>query len=179
MGVAFSNVWHRLFGTTEMCVLMLGLGAAGKTTILYQLKSIDDIISIPAIGFHLETFKHKNLKVWDLGSQDEIRKLWQHCYRGASGLIYVLDSSDRERIENARQELIRILGEEEIGEAGLLVFANKQDLPNAMTAAEVTEKLELNRIRDRPWYVQPACATTRDGLYEGLDWLSQALSARR
>ena len=62
-------------------------------------------------------------------------------------------------------------------EAALLVFANKQDLPNAMTAAEVTEKLGLHNMRNRQWFIQSACATTGDGLYEGLDWLSRVLSS--
>ncbi|KAF4735751.1 Arf GTPase arf1 [Perkinsus olseni] len=69
-----------------------------------------------------------------------------------------------------------MLNEEELRDAALLVFANKQDLPNAMTAAEVTDKLGLHQLRHRNWYIQSTCATTGDGLYEGLDWLSKTLS---
>ena len=58
----------------------------------------------------------------------------------------------------------------------MLVFANKQDLPNAMSAAELTEKLGLNQLRGRKWYIQATCATQGNGLYEGLDWLSQELA---
>merc|ERR1711879_1007541 len=93
--------------------------------------------------------------------------------------IYVVDSNDRDRIEDARDELDKILGDDEVRDAVLLVFANKQDLPNAMTAAEITEKLGLHSLRSRQWFIQSACATTGDGLYEGLDWLSRTLSQKK
>lgn len=69
-----------------------------------------------------------------------------------------------------------MLNEDELRDAVLLVFANKQDLPNAMTAAEITEKLGLTNLRQRTWYIQAACATSGEGLYEGLDWLSAELA---
>merc|ERR1719367_2637320 len=104
---------------------MVGLDAAGKTTILYKLKLGEVVTTIPTIG-----------------------------------LNYVVDSNDRDRSEDAREELTKILNEDEMRDAVLLVFANKQDLPNAMTAAEVTEKLGLHNLRHRQWYIQSACATT-------------------
>jgi ADP-ribosylation factor protein 1 len=82
---------------------------------------------------------------------------------------------DRERIGEAREELNRMLNEDELRDAVLLVFANKQDLPNAMNAAEITDKLGLHNLRNRLWYIQATCATSGDGLYEGLDWLSTQL----
>ncbi|XP_063725609.1 ADP-ribosylation factor 1-like [Symsagittifera roscoffensis] len=93
----------------------------------------------------------------------------------AAGLIFVVDSNDRERVNEAREELNRMLLEDELRDAVLLVFANKQDLPNAMTAAEITEKLGMHGMRNRTWYIQAACATSGDGLYEGLDWMSNTL----
>merc|ERR1712151_1017605 len=102
-----------------------------------------------------------------------------YYYQGTHGLIFVVDSNDRDRVEDAREELTKILGEEEMRDAVLLVFANKQDLPNSMTAAEVTEKLGLHKIRNRQWFIQSACATKEDGLYEGLDWLSRALASKK
>ena len=87
----------------------------------------------------------------DVGGQDKIRPLWRHYYQGTNGLIYVVDSNDRDRIEDAREELTKMLNEDEMRDAVLLVFANKQDLPQAMTAAEVTEKLGLHNLRHRQW----------------------------
>lgn len=65
----------------------------------------------------------------DVGGQDKIRPLWRHYYTGTQGLVFVVDSQDRDRIDEARQELHRIIGDREMREALLLVFANKQDLP--------------------------------------------------
>jgi len=118
-------------------------------------------------------------QVWDVGGQDKIRPLWRHYYQNTQGLIFVVDSNDRDRVDNARDELHRMLNEDELRESILLVFANKQDLPNAMSAAEMTDKLGLNGLRHRQWYIQACCATTGDGLYEGLDWLSATLTKRK
>ena len=181
MGLAFTKIWQRMVGKTEMRILMVGLDAAGKTTILYKLKLGEVVTTIPTIGFNVETVEYKNLSftVWDVGGQDKIRPLWRHYYQGTNGLIYVIDSNDRDRIEDAREELNKMMNEEEMRDAALLVFENKQDLPNAMTAAEITEKLALQNIRNRQWFIQSACATTGDGLYEGLDWLSRTLSSKK
>jgi ADP-ribosylation factor protein 6 len=171
MGKALSKI----FGNKEMRILMLGLDAAGKTTILYKLKLNQSVTTIPTVGFNVETVSYKNIKfnVWDVGGQDKIRPLWRHYYTGTQGLIFVVDSNDRDRIDEARQELHRIVGDREMKDAILLVFANKQDLPNAMSPAEITDKLGLHRMRDRNWFVQPSCATSGDGLFDGLTWLSQ------
>jgi ADP-ribosylation factor protein 1 len=83
------------------------------------------------------------------------------------GIIFVVDSNDKERISEARDELHRMLNEDELRDALLLVFANKQDLPNAMNAAEITDKLGLQSLRQRQWFIQATCATSGDGLYEG------------
>merc|ERR1711972_1269466 len=98
---------------------------------------------------------------------------------GTNGIIYVVDSNDRDRTEDAREELTKMLSEDEMREAVLLVLANKQDLPQAMTSSDVVEKLGLHDLRNRQWKVQSACATTGDGLFEGLDWLSRTLTSMR
>ncbi|GBM70651.1 ADP-ribosylation factor 1 [Araneus ventricosus] len=92
------------------------------------------------------------------------------------GLIFVVDSNDKDRISEAQDELSKMLKEDELSDAVLLIFANKQDLPNAMTAGELTERLGLNSLRNRRWYIQATCATQGDGLYEGLDWLCNELA---
>lgn len=137
--------------------------------------------TIPTIGFNVETVEYKNISftVWDVGGQDKIRPLWRHYFANTHGLIFVVDSNDRDRVEDACEELHRMLREDELRDSVLLVFANKQDLPNAMTAAEVTERLKLNSLRTRKWYIQSACATSGEGLYEGLDWLANTLTERR
>ena len=159
---------------------MVGLDAAGKTTILYKLKLGEVVTTIPTIGFNVETVEYKNISftVWDVGGQDKIRPLWRHYFQNTQGLIFVIDSNDRERVNEAADELYKMLEEDDLRDAVLLIFANKQDLPNAMTAAEITDKLRLHSLHARPWYIQQTCAPQGQGLYEGLDWLSNELSKR-
>ena len=97
-----------------------------------------------------------------------------HYYQNTDAIIFVVDSHDRDpqRIQDARDELQNLMNQEELKDAALLVFANKQDLPKAIPLAELTEKLGLNDLRKRTWHAQACCAKTGDGLYTGLDWLS-------
>jgi len=177
MGITISKLFDKLWGKKEMRILMVGLDAAGKTTILYKLKLGEIVTTIPTIGFNVETVEYKNIQftVWDVGGQDKIRPLWRHYFQNTQGIIFVVDSNDRERVVEAREELQRMLNEDELRDALLLVFANKQDLPNAMNAAEITDKLGLHSLKQRAWYIQSTCATSGDGLYEGLEWLSNSL----
>jgi len=149
--------------------------------LLYKLKLGEIVTTIPTIGFNVETVEYKNINftVWDVGGQDKIRPLWRHYFQNTQGLIFVVDSNDRERINEANEELQKMLNEDELRDAVLLVFCNKQDLPNAMSVAEVTDKLGLHSLRNRKWYIQSTCATSGDGLYEGLDWLSNTLSSSK
>uniref|UniRef100_A0A8D1EYD0 ADP ribosylation factor 5 n=2 Tax=Sus scrofa TaxID=9823 RepID=A0A8D1EYD0_PIG len=156
MGLTVSALFSRIFGKKQMRILMVGLDAAGKTTILYKLKLGEIVTTIPTIGFNVETVEYKNIcfTVWDVGGQDKIRPLWRHYFQNTQ------------------------LQEDELRDAVLLVFANKQDMPNAMPVSELTDKLGLQHLRSRTWYVQATCATQGTGLYDGLDWLSHELSKR-
>lgn len=109
----------------------MGMTLTPSTAILYKLKINSDVTTIPTVGFNVETVTYKNVKfnVWDVGGQDKIRPLWRHYFSGTQGLIFVIDSNDRARIDEARQELHRIILDREMKEALLLVFANKQDIP--------------------------------------------------
>lgn len=163
---------------------MLGLDAAGKTTILYNLKLGVVETTIPTIGFNVETVECSNktslvsFTTWDVGGRCKMRQLWRHYYKQAKALVFVIDSNDRDRLEDAHDELMQVLSEDECQDWPLLVFANKQDLPNSMNVAEVTDKLKLNSLRNRSWYIQACNALSGDGLYEGLEWLSGTMHAR-
>uniref|UniRef100_H2Y475 ADP-ribosylation factor n=1 Tax=Ciona savignyi TaxID=51511 RepID=H2Y475_CIOSA len=177
MGSAFQKLIGNRVGKKEIRIVMLGLDAAGKTTILHKLKLGEIVTTIPTIGFNVKTVEHKNISftAWDVGGQDNIQPLWRHYFQNIQGLIFVVDSNDRERIDKARDELYRMLNEDELRDAILLVFANKQDLPNAMTTNEVNNSMGLYNLNNRTWYVQGTCATSGDGLYEGFDWLASQL----
>ncbi|XDA74741.1 hypothetical protein R6Z07M_004958 [Ovis aries] len=151
MGLTISSLFSRLFGKKQMRILMVGLDAAGKTTILYKLKLGEIVTTIPTIGFNVETVEYKNIcfTVWDVGGQDKIRPLWRHYFQNTQGLIFVVDSNDRERIQEGAEELQKMLQEDELRDAVLLLFANKQDLPNAMAISEMTDKLGLQSLHNR------------------------------
>merc|ERR1712032_1393424 len=138
-------------------------------------------ITMPTIGLKVREAEYNNmrLRTLDLGGPDVLRPLLRHYYQEVDGLIYVVDSSDHGRCKQAKDELAQMLTEDALRDVVLLVFANKQDLPNAMTVDEVKEKLGLHRLHTQQWLIQPICATTGDGLYEGLDLLSHKLPARR
>ena len=154
-------------------VLMLGLDAAGKTTILYKLQMGEVVTTVPTIGFNVETVQYKNLRfqVWDLGGQPSIRPYWRCYYQNTNAVIYVVDSADQERMGISKQELVTMLEEEELKDAILLVLANKQDQKGALGAKEISEALGLPDVRNRQWSIQETCATKGKGLSEGFDWL--------
>ena len=130
---------------------MVGLDAAGKTTILYKLKLGEVKKTIPTIGYNVEkvTYKNISLHVWDVGGQAKI--LWKHYYTNTQGIIFVIDSSDRDRIDDARDELHKMVADEDLKDAVILVYANKQDIPGAMTTPEVSDKLGLHTIKGKTW----------------------------
>mmetsp|Transcript_46623 Transcript_46623/g.59891 ORF Transcript_46623/g.59891 Transcript_46623/m.59891 type:complete len:186 (-) Transcript_46623:107-664(-) len=182
MGIFMSSMMNSLgLGNLDRRIVLVGLDAAGKTTILYKLKLGDTVHTIPTVGFNVETVQYKRLSftMWDIGGQDKIRPLWRHYYDGTDAIIFVIDANDRERIDTAASELHKMLAYEELDSSCLLVLANKQDLPNSMSASEIMEKLHLDKLRARDYYVQSCVATTGDGLYEGLDWLSQTLTKQK
>ncbi|EDO36373.1 predicted protein [Nematostella vectensis] len=181
MGNSVLSLFRRLLGKDELRLLMVGLDAAGKTTILYHLKLDEPVNTIPTIGFNVEVVEYKNIKftVWDIGGQDKIRLLWRLYFQETQGLIFVVDSNDRDRIQEAKEELFKLLKEEELKRAALLVLANKQDLPDSMSTTELSEKLSLHTLRSRNWYIQATCALKGQGVYEGLEWLAQQIQLRK
>ncbi|KAL9267685.1 ADP-ribosylation factor 3-like protein [Drosera capensis] len=180
MGLAFSRLFSSLFGNKEARILVLGLDNAGKTTILYRLQMGEVVSTIPTIGFNVETVQYNNIKfqVWDLGGQTSIRPYWRCYFPNTQAIIYVVDSSDTE-IGRAKDEFHAILEEDELKGAVVLIFANKQDLPGALDDAAVTEALELHKIKNRQWSIFKTSAIKGEGLFEGLDWLSNTLKSGR
>ena len=177
MGLAASKLFNSLFGFTKHTrILMLGLDAAGKTTALYKLKMGELITTIPTIGFNVETLTHKNLEmtIWDVGGKDKIRQLWKHYYDNTDALIFLVDSNDSDRVGEAREELHRVLADDGLRNAQVLVLANKQDLPSSMRPDRVAEAMGMHSLRHN-WYLQPCSAVTGDGLYDGLEWLNTAI----
>ncbi|CAL2040335.1 hypothetical protein CAEBREN_30088 [Caenorhabditis brenneri] len=179
MGVLFSKFSSYWFPNIECRTLMLGLDGAGKTTILYKLKLNETVNTIPTIGFNVETvtFEKLTLTVWDVGGQEKIRALWKYYFPNTTTLVFVVDSSDAERFPEAKEELFSLLGEPDLAGAQLLVFANKQDMINAKTPAEMTQLLDLGSIKNREWFICGTNAHSGQGLYDGLMWVKKQMKA--
>eukprot|EP00271_Cylindrocystis_brebissonii_P020447 TRINITY_DN6772_c0_g4_i1.p1 TRINITY_DN6772_c0_g4~~TRINITY_DN6772_c0_g4_i1.p1 ORF type:complete len:196 (-),score=30.98 TRINITY_DN6772_c0_g4_i1:716-1303(-) len=177
MGAAFRKLFDNLFGNKEMRVVMLGLDAAGKTTILYKLHIGEILSTVPTIGFNVEKVQYKNVQftVWDVGGQEKLRPLWRHYFSNTDGLIYVVDSLDKERVSKAASEFQTIIRDPLMRNSAILVLANKQDMKGSLNPAEVCEALGLAQLQNRVWHVQGTCAPKGEGLYEGLDWLATTL----
>ncbi|KNG77331.1 ADP-ribosylation factor protein [Plasmodium falciparum IGH-CR14] len=141
MGLIFSSIFSRLFSNKEVRILILGLDNAGKTTILNRLQLGEVIQTIPTIGFNVETVNYKNLKlqVWDLGGQSSIRPYWRCYYKNTNAIIYVIDSSDSERLNSTKYEINMILKEIDLEGVLLVIFANKQDIQNALKLAQISK----------------------------------------
>lgn len=176
MGSLFSSIVGSFSSVRRAKVLMLGLDGAGKSTLLYKLKLNETVNTIPTLGFNVETVqinRHVSFTIWDLGGQKSIRQLWKHYLTGCEGLLYVVDSADKDRFSVVQEELSWILNEQEMSGVPLVVLANKQDLPRALAPDEVASKLGLPLVKDRPWYVHGTSAVSGEGLRTAIQEFSK------
>ncbi|XP_074308795.1 ADP-ribosylation factor-like [Silene latifolia] len=184
MGVVSSNLTTMIYGKKKLQMLMIGRGFAGKSTILHQLIHGEFIpINTATVGIDPEDLDYKDVSfvIFEIGGQlRDMQLLLKHCFNTTPALIMVVDSSDRDRIEDAREELHRYMKEIEVigKKANILVYANKQDLPNAMSVAEITDKLDLQLLDRHYWHVQASSCVTGEGLHDGLDWLYRQLTTK-
>lgn len=153
--------------------MVLGLDNAGKTTILKTLSEEDISHIMPTQGFNIKSLVHEGFKlnVWDIGGQKTIRPYWSNYFESSDCLIYVIDSSDRRRLQESGGELNELLLEDKLANIPLLIFANKQDLLQAVPSDEISEMLSLHNIRDRTWTIQACSAKVGEGLQEGMEWV--------
>ena len=147
---------------------MAGLNSAGKITILNQCEKEETL-----------EYKGLNFIVVALDGHDIFRTLWKTYYKNTNGVIFVVDANDRDTIEDAADVLKQIMEDEELKNSCLLILANKQDLNGALAPNEVTEKLRMGQFRGRQWLVQGTCATTGEGLKNGLDWMADVLLKKK
>ena len=165
----------------EARILVLGLDNSGKTTILKALSDEDTENIAPTQGFNIKALSREGFKlnVWDIGGQKAIRAYWPNYFEGTDGLVYVVDSSDEERLAESTEELATLLAEAELAGVPLLVFSNKQDLDLALDAEEVMSIVKLEEIEDRTWNIQACSAMTKEGLQEGMEWLVDTISKKK
>ncbi|CAG2168912.1 unnamed protein product, partial [Oppiella nova] len=163
-----------------------GLDSAGKTTALYRLKFDQYLNTVPTIGFNCEKVKLNgktkgtSFLIWDIGGQDKLRPLWRSYTRCTDGIIFVIDSVDDERLEEAKMELMRTAKSPENSKVPILVLANKQDLPGAKDSAEMARLLGLQDLTgSHLWHVQSSCSVIGEGLDEGLQTLHDMIAEQK
>jgi len=162
-------------------VCMFGLSDAGKTTILYLLKTGEKIITLPTIGYNVEEieneFWEKNIEIWDVGGTKKIRPLWTHYLNDINGLIWVYDISNEKEIEESQNELIKILSDSKVSEnIPLLIYANKEDLNKNEGIIEIFINKIQNYIKYRPYYIQKCNINDLESYKNGLSWLNNNMN---
>ncbi|KAL6657587.1 hypothetical protein ACP70R_005367 [Stipagrostis hirtigluma subsp. patula] len=178
------GLWQHVFSKTEFHVLILGVHKAGKTTFLEKLKLIylkgeglphDRIV--PTVGLNIGRIEDANVKLvfWDLGGQPGLRTIWEKYYEEAHAIIYVIDSAAASSFEDAKSALEKVLRHEHLEGAPLLIFANKQDSPAAVTEEELARHLHLKELDERPYMFMAGSAYDGTGIKLGVDWLVEEM----
>lgn len=165
------------FVDKEATIVILGLDNAGKTTLQHKLKTGSFKIFGPTARAREEEIAIGGLKVktWDVGGHQAARRLWQGYTGAADAVIFIIDSSDRERLDEAAEELTKVAHALELPVA---VFANKTDIANSLTSAEIMERIPLlndlsEQEQGRQIALFPISVYRGTGYEEGFRWLAK------
>lgn len=181
MGHLFTRLFDRIAGEARGSkILLLGLDGAGKTTLVMKLKLGEVVHTVPTIGFNVETVEYKRLRftMWDIGGQDKIRVLWRYYFSGSDAIVFLVDVTDSRRLALAKAEIHKLLEDDELQDAALLVLANKMDTGVNVSVPDIKDKLDLDTIKGRPWAIYGCSALTGAGVFEGFDWLTKQLTKK-
>ena len=159
----------------EKRFLILGLDGAGKTSILNRLANRDFVATVPTVGLNVEQIVYKNMSIafWDLGGAATL--LWKHYYQNTDAIIFVIDSTDRERIDSAREEMLNMLKDADLTNCPLLVYANKQDKEGAINIDELSISLEFDKFNKKHKFLEPCSALKNEGIWTALDKIIEIL----
>ncbi|KAH0792340.1 ADP-ribosylation factor 1 [Histomonas meleagridis] len=171
-------------GNQKIKIFVMGTNGSGKTKLLCKLMNAENLPTIPTIGFNIQTVKYKTLQLemWDTGGNNRemfFDTLYRQYFHDTQGIIFVVDSNDTTSLDDARDELQKLLKEDELRETSLLIYANKQDLPDAVQPDKLVARLGLAEVKNRKWFMTKACAITGDGLQSGLEWLEQQINHKK
>ncbi|NXH26632.1 ARL11 protein, partial [Myiagra hebetior] len=174
MGKLISKGWRK----RDARVVMLGLDFAGKSTLLYKLKSGQAVETCPTVGFNVESLQTPcgvSFTLWDVGGQDSLRASWPNYLEDINTLIFVLDSADAARLAKAMAALQEVLGHPSMAGIPVLLLANKQEVPGALAPAELGEMLREQGLTGHRWVLRGCSAHTGQGLQEVLAVLGMLL----
>lgn len=173
-----------MFSKLELHVLILGIDKAGKTTLLEKMKTMYSNVEglppdriVPTVGLNIGRTEVANRKLvfWDLGGQPGLRSIWEKYYEEAHAVIFVVDAACPSRFEDAKSALEKVLRHEDLQGAPLLILANKQDLPEAVTAEELARYLDLKKLDERLFMFEAVSAYDGLGIRESAEWLVQVM----
>ena len=177
MGFIFSKILDFFSRSrSNFKIIILGIQNAGKTTILYRLSLGQLVQTTPTIGSNVEEISYNNVKLqaWDLGGQESTRSVWDVYFVNTDAIIYVIDSHDT-NYDESKTQFYKLLENEALKNAVILIYANKQDLSEAKSVNDIIQIYELNKLKDHVWNIQPCSAQTGEGLITGMKWLSDQL----
>ncbi|KAK7303246.1 hypothetical protein RJT34_14148 [Clitoria ternatea] len=180
----FYGLWKYLFSKMELHVLILGIDKAGKTTLLEKMKSVYSNIEglppdriVPTVGLNIGRIEvaSRKLVFWDLGGQFGLRSIWEKYYEEAHAVVFVVDAASPSRFEDAKSALEKVLRHEDLQGAPLLILANKQDLPEAVSAEEISRYLDLKKLDERVYMFEAVSAFDGMGIRESVEWLVEVM----
>jgi small GTP-binding protein len=177
MGFIFSKILDFFSRSrNKFKIIILGIQNAGKTTILYRLSIGQLVKTTPTIGSNVEEISYNNVKLqaWDLGGQESSRSVWDIYFTNTDAIIYVIDTND-ETYDDSKEQFYKLLKNETLRNAVILIYANKQDLPGAKNVSDIIKIYGLDNIKDHVWHIQSCSAQTGEGLITGMKWLSDQL----
>lgn len=164
----------------EARVLIVGLDCSGKTTVVSSLlgKSLTEIA--PTLGFKIDTWRPKDtsltVSLWDVGGQQTIRTYWRNYFSSTDALVWVIDSTDRRRIDICRKALCEVLHAERLQGCPVMILCNKQDIQSALSVDEISAAITLDALcSKRKWAVFPCSAMNREGIDDAFSWLLSEL----
>ena len=158
-------------------VLVVGLDGSGKKCLLRRLVRQEIALMPPTHGYNIVrvSYAARPCELIDVGGSDELRRYWSLYFEGLAGVVFVIDSADKRRLEQTGVELNRLLHEPKLARVPTLILANKQDKLDALRSQKVVDALNLGAVRDREWHVHECSALDRRGVDEGFAWvLAQA-----
>jgi len=168
------------FAKPQCKVLCVGLDNSGKSTVIQHLKpdkknALKEVT--PTVGFNVEQFSRSSIDftVFDMSGAGKYRNLWEHYYKDAQAIIFVIDCSDKLRMCVVKEELQAMLQNKHTVNVPTLFFANKIDISDHLTPVECVQYLDLDAVKDRPWHITPSNALTGAGLDDGISWISEHL----
>ncbi|PVU84941.1 hypothetical protein BB559_007289 [Furculomyces boomerangus] len=167
--------WLRsLFWKEEMELTLVGLQNSGKTTLVNVIASghfTEDMI--PTVGFNMRKVTKGNvtMKLWDIGGQPRFRSMWERYCRGVNAIVFVVDSADHAKIDQARAELWSLLEKPQLYNIPVLVLGNKNDLDEALTAEELIDAINLKNITNRDMACYSISAKNQTNIDITLQWL--------